>query len=745
MSPSRIIRRSLIAFSAAFFVLLGTLAAAGTSQASLPPSAPSSMVSLTASVAPPVPSGTTRLGALALDTKLSIEVALNIPDQGALTAFLSGLSDPDSPDFQHFLRAGQFGPMFGLSLAQVAAVENALKSAGLSPGQVSANRLAIPVTASAAAIERAFGITLESYRLPGGREAYANTSAPRLSAAVAPLVQGVLGLDDIYQVQHLSSGPLPAAPMVSKASGKAAPARPASGPGPQPCSAAVGTANTADTIAAHYGLSLLYLIHDFGKGVKVGVLELEPNLASDINAYESCYDVHPKLSYIHIDGGAGSGPGSGEAALDIEMVAGLAPQAEIDVYQAPNTGGGPGDGDYDIFKKFVTSDTDKVLSDSWGLCEAESVLANDKAQESLFEQANAQGQTIFAAAGDQGSTACYNPNAGTADDTLNALSPASAPYVIGVGGTSFSGAGSSQREIVWNDSNSLIGSGATGGGVSSIWCMPNYQHQTRIPGIVNSHSRKDTSSSCPSKYYREVPDISADGDPVYGYAVYYEGQWQLGGFGGTSAATPVWASIAALTDASPFCAAYGAKGATLPQNLYSAVATYHGYVYSSNPQVVRDVTSGNNDYTPSGYTGGLYPATKGYDMASGLGVPMVSGLKNGSWSVYLAGLTQVLCHQAATKLKTVKVTSVAPNHGPAGKKIKVTVHGSGFLPVGSADEAQILSGSRVLATVAASCTTTACTLTLPAESARTVDIKIFAESLWSSVRSVKDHFTYRRA
>jgi subtilase family serine protease len=743
MSQSRIIRRSLIAFSAAFFALLGTLAAAGPSQASLP--APAPMVSLTASLAPPVPSGTTRLGALAPDTKLSIEVALNIPEQAALTAFLTGLSDPGSPDFQHFLRPGQFGPMFGPSLAQVAAVENALKSAGLSPGQVSANRLAIPVTASASAIERAFGITLEGYRLAGGREAFANTAAPRLPAAVASLVQGVLGLDDLYQVQHLSSGPLPAAPLVSKAAGKTAGSvHSASGTGPQPCSAAAGTANTANTVAAHYGLTLAYLMNDFGKGAKVGVLELEPNLASDINAYESCYDVHPKLSYIHIDGGAGSGAGSGEAALDIEMVAGLAPQAEIDVYQAPNTGGGPGEGDYDIFKKFVTSDTDKVLSDSWGLCEAEAVAANVKAQESLFEQANAQGQTIFAAAGDQGSTACYDPNASTADDTLSALSPASAPYVIGVGGTSFSGSGSSQQEVVWNDSNSLLGTGATGGGVSSIWCMPNYQHQTKIPGIVSAHSRKDTSSSCPAKYYREVPDISADGDPVYGYAVYYEGSWQLGGFGGTSAAAPVWASIAALTDASPFCAAYGAKGATLPQNLYNAVATYHSYVYSSNPQVVRDVTSGNNDYTPSGYTGGLYPATKGYDMASGLGVPMVSGLKNHAWYVYLAGLTQVLCHQAATKLKTVKVTSVSPNHGPAGKKIKVTVRGSGFLPISFADEAQILSGSKVLATVDASCTTTACTLTLPAESARTVDIKIFAESLWSSARSVKDHFTYRR-
>ena len=36
---------------------------------------------------------------------------------------------------------------------------------------------------------------------------------------------------------------------------------------------------------------------------------------------------------------------------------------------------------------------------------------------------------------------------------------------------------------------------------------------------------------------------------------------------------------------------------------------------------LNDITSGNNDYTPSGYTGGLYPATSGYDMASGLGTP----------------------------------------------------------------------------------------------------------------------------
>jgi subtilase family serine protease len=420
------------------------------------------------------------------------------------------------------------------------------------------------------------------------------------------------------------------------------------------------------------------------------------------------------------------------------MLAGLAPKASIDVYQAPNTD----TAFYDIFRKFAVSDTSKVLSVSWASCEANTAVSEARAMESVFEQANAQGQTIFAAAGDEGSTGCFRPSTGKADPKVSAESPASAPYVIGVGGTSFEGTGKAQKPIVWNDSNSAFGTGAGGGGVSTIWCMPAYQHQTRIPGIINRHSRTD-SKSCASKHFREVPDISANGDPVYGYAVYYDGSWLFGGVGGTSAATPVWASIAALVKASPFCAAYGSRGPTLPQNLYGAVAARPGYVYARTSQVVRDISIGNNDYTPSGYTGGLYPSGRGYDMASGLGAPMVSGESNHEWFVYLAGLTQVLCHQSATRLKTVKVTSVSPSSGPAGKRTKVTVHGAGFLPIESADEAKIMSGSKVLATVAATCTTTACKLTMPAEKAGTVDIRIFAGSLWASPKSRADHFTYK--
>jgi hypothetical protein len=737
MSLAKPAIRGLAAALTALIAASGALIAAAPSEAAAsgPP------VALNASLAPPPPSGAVRAGTLAPATRLRIEVALSVLDQARLTAFLSGLENPRSPYYQQFLRRGQFGPRFGPSLSQVAAVRDALRQAGLSPGRVSPDRLSIPVTATAAAIEHAFSITLARYRLPGGRVAYANTGAPRLPASVAGLVQGVLGLTNLYPEQHLSSGPgsATASQAAVGRSGRAVTGA-ADAVGPQPCSAASGSlANTANIWAAHYGLNLLYVLRDFASGVKIGVLELEPNLRSDITAYEKCYRVSPKVSYTKVDGGVKAGAGSGESALDIEMLAGLAPKAAINVYQGPNTN----TAFYDIFRKFAVSDADKILSVSWGSCEANTSVAQDKAMETVFEQANAQGQTVFSAAGDEGSTGCFRPSTGKTDPKLSAVSPASEPYVIGVGGTSFEGTGSSQKEIVWNDSNSALGEGAGGGGVSSIWCMPAYQHQTAIPGMINARSRKDRSKSCASKYYRQVPDVAAAGDPLYGYAVYYDGGWVTGGVGGTSAATPVWASIAALIDASPFCQAYGSRGATLPQNLYRTVAAHHSYVYASKSQMLRDVTIGNNDYTPSGYTGGLYRATRGYDMASGLGVPMVSGLSGNRWYVYRAGLTQLLCHQSATRLKTVKVTSVSPRSGPAGKKIKVTVHGAGFLPISSADEAQIVSGKKVLATVAASCTTTACKVTLPAESARTVDIRIFAASLWPSPVTKADRFTYK--
>jgi subtilase family serine protease len=739
MKRIRLARRAILFPLLTAGALVGYLAspgpslAASTSAVSASAAAP---MMLRASAAPSVPAHATRLGLVPVTQQVHFDVVLKVRDQAALNAYLDGLANRKSPYFHRFLAKGQFGPMFGPTLSQVAAVEAALKARGLSPGQVTADRLTIPVTAPASAIEDAFGISLVRYRLPGGRLAYANSAAPKIAASVAPLVQGVLGLNDLYQAQSALERAKPASK--ARPLGPDLPAK-ASAVGPKPCADASNAwPNTINVFADYYGISQLYGLGDLGQGERIGLMEFEPDLPSDVSAYEACYGISTPVNYVTVDGGAGTGDGSGEAALDIEILAGLAPDATIDVYQAPNTISG---GMYDIFSAFVTGDTDSVLSSSWGLCESAWDTADLNADEELTEEADAQGQTILAASGDYGSTACSNSAA--PDATIDVNAPAAIPYVVSVGGTSLA---SSDSEVVWNDSGT--GAGAGGGGVSGYFCMPDYQYRPSIPDMFSSHDA--ASAACKDSvntqgYLREAPDVSANADPYSGYVMYYDGSWQ-GGWGGTSASTPLWGAIAALTDASPFCSAYGSGNAgALPQALYATAASNESTIYSgAYRQILSDITSGNNDYTPSGYTGGLYQATTGYDLASGLGAPIVGGLTStGAASTYLPGYTAAICRQMATKLTTDSVTGVTPATGPAGATANVTIAGTGFLPITGANHVAVYSGTTLLATLTpSSCTTTACTITLPAEAAGTVNLRVSVEDGAYTTETSADEFTY---
>jgi subtilase family serine protease len=697
-------------------------------------------VALAASPAPLPPARAVRLGAVAPASVISLDVTLKVPDEGALTAFLAGQSDRTSPYFHDFLTPAQFGQRFGPSASQVATVEASLRAAGLTPGAVTPNRLTIPVTASAQQVERAFGISLVRYRLAGadGRIAYANSAAPKLAAAAEPLVTGVLGLNDLTLSQGELSQPTgPSGPAGARATRPTTVNRPDVA-GPQACADASATANqfgayTANELASYYLMSPLYGLGDFGQGVRIALAEIGPNLPTDISTYEKCYNIKTAVKYLKVDGGAGTGSGapSPEAALDIEDVAGLAPRAAIDVYQAP----GSDKSVFDMFKDIVTADKDKVVSASFGGCEALFKAQDPAYLTSVFtvmQEAAAQGQTVFASSGDSGSSSCYPFNkSGTPDDNF----PASSPDVIAVGGTTILPSGG---ETTWNESSDQAGAG--GGGVSIEWCMPAYQYKPAITGLISSRSKKNTACKMSNKgdYVREIPDVSADADPESGYTIYAAGSWQVAG--GTSAAAPLWAAIAALIDASPFCADYDSGPAgVLPQGLYGMMSVNHSYVYESVPEGLADVTVGTNDYRPTGYVGGLYPATKGFDMATGLGAPLVTGKDgSGNASMYYPGLAALMCQYYARKLTTRSVTGITPSAGKAGHAITVTVHGTGFLPIAGADKAVV--GKLVLGATCSS--TTLCKVTLPALSARLVNVRIAVEDLAATAITAKDRFRY---
>src|ERR1019366_2317248 len=134
--------------------------------------------------------------ALAPAADLHVDLTLKLPDPAAVTAFITSLSDRSSANFHHFLRPGQFGQSFGPPLSEVAAVDAVLRADGLHPGPVASDRLSIPVEARASTIDRAFHVSLVEYRLPGGRMAFTTLTPPSISAAVAPDVEGVIGLND---------------------------------------------------------------------------------------------------------------------------------------------------------------------------------------------------------------------------------------------------------------------------------------------------------------------------------------------------------------------------------------------------------------------------------------------------------------------------------------------------------------------------------------------------------------------
>jgi subtilase family serine protease len=572
--------------------------------------------------APALPAGARTLGALKSEAKLHVTIALQPRDPATLAAYAQAVSMPGSSEHGQYLTSRQFADRFGATPAAIAAVRDALIAHGLAPGHASPNGLSIPVTATAGALDRALSVQLERIALRGSRRAVAATAAPALDSTIAPLVQAVVGLNTIAAPR----------PLIQRSSNRAtAHAMPhvATG-GPQPCGAASDAASgqsayTADQLASAYGFSGLYHAGDEGQGQTIALYELEPDSPSDISAFQSCYGTHASVSYVEVDGGSGTGDGSGEAALDIEDAISLAPKANILVYQAPNSNSnGPGSGPYDNFSAIVSEDRAPIVSASWGQCESLEGATDAHAESTLFQEAAVQGQTIVSASGDDGSEDCYagTPLVGT---ELAVDDPASQPYVTGVGGTTLSRLGPRPTETTWNNGSNIvvsaldIGPGAGGGGLSSLWSMPAYQSDAAASLHVPS---VPAGGGCGAGRCREVPDVSADADPDTGYLIYYNGDgaetdtpsgWQ--GIGGTSAAAPLWAALMALANASSACA--GTDIGFANPGLYRAAAT--GYAADFN-----DVRSGNNDFT--GTSGGEYPAGSGYDVATGLGTPNGSSL-----------------------------------------------------------------------------------------------------------------------
>jgi subtilase family serine protease len=332
-----------------------------------------------------------------------------------------------------------------------------------------------------------------------------------------------------------------------------------------------------------------------------------PTLASDVSDFDTLWGLPaPNLTVVAPFGIDPTTPSNasgwaGETSLDVEWAHAVAPGANILLVVAKSND----DADIlDATQWISDHNAGDVLSQSFG--EAEQCMDPTQLtrQHALFAKMTSQGITLFASSGDQGAglPTCDGSAYFKATST-----PASDPYVTSVGGTTLIADGQSgayQSESTWNESAIFGDAVAGGGGVSVIYSRPSYQAPVQKTGM------------------RTVPDVSYNAAVFHGVIVRFNHSWFR--FGGTSAGSPQWAGITAITDQIA-----GGRVGAINKALYDVgknqkASTYFHDVNDGSSNSIPDLTPflGAAFGTPiDGFT-----AVNGYDLATGFGSPIASAV-----------------------------------------------------------------------------------------------------------------------
>jgi kumamolisin len=279
-----------------------------------------------------------------------------------------------------------------------------------------------------------------------------------------------------------------------------------------------------------------------------------------------------------------------ETMMDAQIVGSLCPKADIRIFFATR-----GEGGWINLLDAVTAGSGPVpvvLSISYGLAEDTSDWSGS-ARDAINERlqiAALLGITVCVSSGDDGS-GCYESG-----KRCHVEFPSSSPFVLSVGGTMLKRKrGSKPHEVVWWETpgwSSDNGGGATGGGVSALNPRAPWQI-VQVPSL-NPGARDG----------RVVPDVSALAGPPL-YYLLLDGAEEPDG--GTSAATPLWASLIARIDAA------------LPPSKRQRFLPPLLYLPGVGEVAFHDIKSGYNTSMPDPGIG--YAAQKGFDAVSGWGVP----------------------------------------------------------------------------------------------------------------------------
>lgn len=521
------------------------------------------------------------VGTLDGDIPLHLAISLPVPNRSELDAIVQEVSDPKSPNYQHFLTPGQTAQKFGADEKDYQALIAFAQSHGLAVTARHRNRLLLSVNGRAAAVNAAFHIQLQERRRPDGSIFYAPDREP--SVDLDTKILHVAGLENFVLPKHHHGW-----------SG--------SGPG--------GSFQPPDIRNAYVPHSELN-----GQGQSVGLFEFDGYYTAVIQKYQQQFNINVPVQNVLNDGfvatpaqsgppqcgcnptlaclgesflpgspipPAGTpGPGQGEDTLDIFMAMTMSPGLSgIYVYEGCNAD--------DILATMAELNSDGALplqlSSSW------TWWPIDESQSASLALMAAQGQTFLMAAGDNYTTC----PAGEENISL------ALPNVTIVGGTIL--------EMKDHATSRLPETAAKDGGGVLIG-VPQPQYQGPFGTIADG-----------SPQWRMIPDVSmvsCDGGPcgMFGYQESSAGVVPSCCATGTSAAAPLWAGFVAMINEKRRergrCIGIGFLNPTL-------YAIANGGSYHKN---FHDITKGSSPAPPNCPSGVATSAAPGFDLVTGLGTP----------------------------------------------------------------------------------------------------------------------------
>jgi pseudomonalisin len=539
-------------------------------------------------------------GAVAPDFPMEHMLLTLLPEaaqQDALNQFVDAQHNPESPYYHQWLTPEQYGERFGISDADTAQIVEWLQGHGMEVEEVTAGRRAIIFSGTAAEVEEAFHTPIHTYKI-GDEVHHANAKDPEIPAALVQIVGGVVSLHDFRsEPMH---GP------VRK-------------PSPDFTSGGAYYLAPAD-FATIYDLVPLYQQAINGSGQSVAIVARSNINLADVRQFRTFFGLpahDPQIIVNGTDPGIWNSNEETEADLDVEWSGAVARNATIKFVVSKSTNSSDG---VDLSAQYIVNhNLAPVMSTSFGLCEAALGSSGNSFLNSLWQQAAAQGITVFVSSGDNGAAGCDSPSASTATHGRGVNGLCSTPYSVCVGGTEFNDRSNLSRywsssnaagtqasalgyipEVVWNESGPGDGLWASGGGASIVYPKPSWQTGTGVPADGR----------------RDVPDVALAAAGHDGYLLYQDGGFYV--VGGTSAASPSFAGVMALVVQ---------HRAARQGNANTAFYSLRTKQRAGGASVFHDIAGGNNSVP--GQIG--FSAAAGYDQATGLGSIDASVLVN-HWS-----------------------------------------------------------------------------------------------------------------